>query len=232
MTRTRRVAVLSMVAAAVVVLAGVFVPLPLVVAHQRALDPVDAAVTVSLSDEYVQTTGSDVQPVSGSYLAVRTKPDPNAFGALVAAAAPGQVVRPRAPVPTEPVRRPEVAAALSGLGISPLRMQGNALPVRVAVHGVDPGALGVALQVFDAASALDVARGRMVVGVGRLGADDLLECATSVDAAVDAAVTAGADAIVAPQGCGRTVSPPPDLDLIEAATFTAAVNALNDAAGQ
>jgi hypothetical protein len=146
---------------------------------------------------------------------------------VVTAAVSGsrRVLARRAPASTE-LQRPEVVAAVLGLGLSPTRLEGTPLPVTVRVaEPLHPASLGAVLHAFDSTSALDVAGGRRVLGIGAMAADQSLTCPAPPASSLAAAREAQIDIVLLPAACGP-VAGPPQLRVVTVDTLTGAIDAL------
>ena len=214
-------------AAAVLVVAVLVVPLPVVVAAPASLLPAADVARVQVSDDLAR---SDAETeVDGTYLAVAERQRPSAAAVLLAWLQPGRQVDRPAPTPAAEHEEPAVTAALIGLGLSPARMQGAPLPVDVEVDSsVSPAALGVALHLFDTTAAQDAAKGRTILGIGSIEADQTISCPVGAAETAVAARQAGADVVVLAASCElRDNSAAPTV--LRAGTFNEAINALLDA---
>ena len=216
--------------AAVVLLAAVFVvPLPLVVSQPGTLLPVADVAKVTVAKDFAARSGEAQPPkAQGSYVAPAQRQRPSPAVALLAALSPSASVGPRPRVSTVEHEQPDIAAALIGLGLSPVRMQGAPLPVAVDVApSVSPAALGVALHLFDATSVQDAARGRTILGLGSVDADLTLSCEPGVAESIAAAEQDDVDLIVIAAACEAPAEPA--VKTLRVNNFNEAINALLDA---
>lgn len=221
--RRRWVAPLVVIA---IVLAAAAAPLPVTIIRPASL--VDAGDVVSVTlDESLPNAGDHA--VNGRYLGPQQSEGASAARALIAAATPALVVtRDRAAYEPNP-HPPAVAAALEGVGITPLRISPVDRPVEVEVSGaLHERSLAVALQAFDEAATVDMARGRTIVALGTLGPQQILTCPPRAGDSARAAARAGADVLVAAANC---VDAPVGARLIEATAFNEVVVALAAAGG-
>lgn len=211
---------------AILAAAAWVVPMPLQTSQPSRLVAAAGAVDVTIATQFATDAALRLQPVQGEFLAVHQTAGPSLSESIAAGLSPStDLLAPRSPARHE-LERPEVIAAVLGLGMSPARLPGTALPVTVRVtDDVDPGSLGVALQVFDAASALDVGRGRRILGVGAMTADQRLQCTAEPGPSLAAALREQVDVVLVAAACGA-VEPPSGPAVISVATLTDAVDAL------
>ena len=196
--------VLLIAGVAVVVVAAAVVPLPWSVSEPGTLVSAPAQVDIVLAPELARTAGGG--EISGEYLTVRHRDRAGALQLLVAALAPAQRITRSAPDPAPGAVPPVVAATMAGLGIVPRYADVADLPVTADVAaGVDPRSLGVALHAFDVGTSQDVARGRRILGVGRLLDGGDVVCAPGAGAAARAAVEQRIDVIVVASECAAQV---------------------------
>lgn len=214
------------VATAVLLAAAWLVPLPLAVARPAELVPAGDVVSLTISEQYVRDAGLRPKRVRGTFLAVRTTSGASLAQVMVAALAPAGDVRRQRERSTVTLEQPETVAALVGLGIAAVRMEGAELPLEVAVRDeVDPASVGVALHLFDATAAQNVAKGRRIAGIGRMEFDQTFICDADPVASVAAAAADGADIVVVPAACASDVVDP-GVALLPAASLTEAVAGL------
>lgn len=219
------------VAVAILGLAAWIVPLPLQVAWPGRVVPAQPQVTVAVSQQYVADASLRLDPVSGEFFSVAQRTESSLAQVAAAAVAPSADVLAAPPRPQVALEQPGVIAAVLGLGLSPVRLEGAGLPVEVTVGGgVDAASVGVALLAFDETSSLDVARNRRVLGVGAMAADQQLICTGRVAPSVAAAQQAGLDVLVVPADCAPDLvgveTSRGDLTVIVAGTLIEAVDAL------
>ena len=209
---------------ACLVAAALVVPLPRVVREPGAMVPVGDRAGVFITGEVASGSGPST-PINGTYLTTAGDANPSLVEVAVAYLRPDQDVRRRQPLLPIPQFQPANMAALVGLGLSPARMQGAELPVRVTVDPeLDASSLGVALQLFDEAAQQDAAAGRTVAGIGTVLPNDRLRCDGPAAATVAAAEHAGADLVVVASACGNM--PPSSVEILQARTFRDAAAAL------
>ena len=207
----------------VLCLAAALVPLPWSVVEPARLLPAAAVVDVRISEQFTADAGVQPAAVAGTFLGVHEVSGASLARMVAAGFSRGRhVVRERAGGGS-PLQRPEVVAAVLGLGVSPGRLEDTAVPVDVRLgRGLDPSSLGLLLHVFDATSQRDVARGRRVLGVGAVSDDQTLTCPARPTESVTAARREGVDVVVVPAACGLPAAD----DVIVAASFVEAVDAL------
>ena len=215
----------------VLALAAWIVPLPLQVAQPGRVVPAGPEVEVTISQQFATDAGLRPEPVQGQFLAIRQAARPSVVRMLTSAMSSTHDVVPERSVAPRELSRPEVIAAVLGLGLSPARLEGTELPVSVEVGaGLDPASVGVGLLLFDSTSAVDVARGRRILGLGAVAADQRLSCPTEVVPSVAAAEAAQVDVVVVPFACAQEVTARGESDgeltIIVAETFVEAVEAL------
>ena len=180
---------------------------------------------VAASEQLEVRAPADRHPrATGDYLAPRRRT--SSVLAWLASAAPGGA-RPVARAPSrvddlDPVER----ALLMGAGVA--RGRANATQLGYTATTLDndlpAAALALALWTFDAASEVDLSRGRRVLALGALAADGTLRCP---DSPVEAAVEASApDLVLVASGC-TTVAPVDGSPVVEVESLEAAVVALN-----
>lgn len=219
----RRRGWLAPLAAVAVAVASATVPLPVSVSRPAVLVDAADAVLVTLDDSIPH---ANEPRMTGTYLGPQQRSGASVARAVIAAFDPAvTVTRDRAAYEPSP-HRPAVSAALEGLGIAPLRVSPEDAPVRVALSAdLHERSLAVALQAFDVAGSLDLARGRTVVALGLVGPQQALLCPAGAPVSARAAVESAADVVVAAPGCldGRDAA---GLRLVEAATFRDVVTAL------
>ena len=214
------------VATAVLLGAAWLVPLPFAVARPGELVAAGDVVSLTISEQFAQDAGLRPKPVRGAFLAVRTTGRAALAEVATAAISPAGDVLADRPRSALPLQQPETVAALVGLGISAVRMEGADLPLTVVVEdAVDPAAVAVALHLFDATAAQNVAKGRRVAGIGRMEVDQTFTCEADPAASVAAAVAAGADVVVVPTACADEVSDP-GVAVLAAGSLTEAVAGL------
>lgn len=187
-------------------LGAALIPLPLDVVATGDLIEVGPALSITVAP------GIGVGPVppgvQGAYLTLRrTRATPATL--LLGGLSPTR--RIAAPDPRERADGHTVlgAAALAGLGIAPVRIGPDAMPVAVVLDGsagVGRRSLAAALHVFDVVSEVDLARGRRIVALGEVGADDSLRCSAGWERALGSATAERADVIVLPRDCGPAPS--------------------------
>lgn len=221
--------VLLLGGAAIIAVAAATVPLPWSVTDPSQLRPVTDGVTIALAAE-VQRRADD-RGVSGEYLAVQHRGRATTLQLLAAAALPQPRIERRGPPVTGSSVHPLVAATMSGLGIVPRHADATDIPVTVHVSGgVDSSALGAALYAFDVGTRLDVARGRRIVGVGRMVNGGHLVCSGAVAESIVAAAAERVDVVVVPTDCAEdaTAAIPHDaqLEVIDANVLVGATDAL------
>ena len=207
-----------------IIVAAFTVPLPWV-AHSpsRVVEVADAVTVTFLPPARGAPAVPSPPPLSGTFLATHLQGGRSLAAVLSAVVAPGRIVDSAAAEPSDVLAQPGTIAALRGLGLSPVRMAGAPLPVEVEVgDDVDPASLATWLYVFDTTSQLDVAQGRTVAAVGRVGLDESLECIPGAAEAVTAARQAGAQVIVVPAACAGI---PRDDRVVAVQTFIQAVDA-------
>lgn len=206
------------------------VPLPLAVAQPGRLVASRSQVTVEVSQQYADDAALRLADVAGEYFAIRQQAGPSAAQVIAAAASRDTDVVAGTPPADDNLERPELVAAVIGLGLSPARLQGASLPLEVTVdEQVDAAATGVALFAFDATSALDVARGRRVLGLGAMAADQRLRCTSAVGPSVRAAQREAIDVLVVPADCAGEldgVETAGNLTVVVAESLVEAVDAL------
>lgn len=203
------------------------VPLPLQVTHPARL--VDAAeqVNVTVSPEFLEGAGIQLPPVSGAFLGPHEDASPTLVGAAAAMLSSRRVLGRRPARPAATLERPEVVAAITGLGLSAVRVDAGAVPVAVTVgDGLEPASVAVALHLFDTTSTLDVARGRRVVAIGRMQADQQLVCPPAPAASIAAAQAEDADVVVVPSPCGDEASGDTSVTVHAAGSLAEAVDLL------
>lgn len=205
----------------VLVVAAWTVPLPWVVESPAEIVAAGDAVVVRLDP----ASGQRRPPrLTGQYLATHRRGRSSFAAAVMGLVAPGQTVRRLDPQSADVLAQVGTVAALRGLGLSPARMEGAALPVEVRVAAtLDPAALAAALHIFDTTSALDVARGRTIAATGEVAADESLRCVPGAADAVAAAKRAGAQVVVVPTDCEDVAG---GAGTVVAATLTKAVERL------
>ena len=209
----------------VLVLAAVAAPLPLHVAQPARLVAADDVVDVTISEQFLADAGTRPGPVSGAYLGVAQV----AGAPLVEVVRAGldstrEVVREPGEQP-QPLDRPGVVAAVIGLGLSPARVDRDAVPVTARVgDGLSARSVGAMLHIFDTTSALDLARGRRILGVGSMRPDQTLACPAPAGASVAAAQEADVDIVVVPAECGAVDASAP---VVVAGSLLEAIDALS-----
>lgn len=216
--------VLSWLGLVVVAAGAAIVPLPWVVAVPGDVVDVGEAVTIRIDPQLQEAGGAKRGPLTGRYVSTRDVVGPSFVQLAVAAVAPGRSIRRARQQPPVVLAQVPVVAALRGLGLSPARMEGAALPVTVDLDdSLEPSSLAAALHVFDTTSSLDVAQDRVVGAVGAVALDESLRCTGAVGAAVAGLRAAGADVVVVPRDCEDRLD---SHGIVRAATFVQAVEAL------
>ena len=208
----------ALAGAAIIVAALFIVPAPIVVR--------DASRLVPLPEPHVavQLEGQAAGDVTGTYLGVAEQRKPSLARALVAVVRPDETLHAPATLSDVPQERPVNLSALIGLGLSPARLQDDAMPVEVTLaESVDPASLASALQAFDATAPQDAAAGRTILAIGRVGPDLAVGCDGGLDDTLAAARDEGVDLVIIPTGCG---GPRSQGRVIAVATLYDAVTAL------
>ena len=221
--------VLLLAGAAVIAGAAAAVPLPWSVSSPSALLPVADAVAIELGPELARA-GAD-RGVSGEYLVVQHRDGATTLQLLTAAVSPSSLITTGGPPASHQRVHPLVAATMSGLGIVPRYADVAEIPVQVQVDPrIEGSAAGAALHAFDLGNDLDVARGRRIVGLGRMLDGGDLTCTAGVGQSVIAAARQQVDVVVVPAECAAdaVAALPPDerLEVLEAANLTVAADAL------
>jgi PDZ domain-containing secreted protein len=210
---------------AVIIASALIVPLPWAAQKPTEVLQVRDVVTVtSLPPPAGAPAPPEPRPLTGSYLATHPQAGRSALAVLGGVASSGRVVVRTGTPPDNVLAQPGTIAALRGLGLSPARMEGAVVPVRVEISdAVDPYSLAALLHIFDTTSQLDVARRRRVAAIGRVVGGESLRCVAAAADAIEAAREAGADVVVVPTDCDEV---PRGRGTVRATTFLQAVERL------
>ena len=186
---------------AVLLAAAAFVPLPVRVIDDGRLVDVAEHVSVQVHPSFTTSAATGARAVNGAYLGSTSVTRATLVQVVAGAVRPSTDLarsRPEGQGPTETL----TAAALSGLGIAPVRVNPDEVPVSVAATApVARDSAAAALHVFDLVADVDLAQGRTIAVLGFVSADLGLHCLADVAAGVRAAVAAGARLIVVGRGC-------------------------------